>query len=1133
MQNSVSTSTPISGIITDLLIQIWSHVVSILSLRLTWVVILGVFFVCILIKVLKWYRQKKRGLLTTSLKKQSEVMRKDLKRPFYKDFFEQIYYPSWFSLLFVLVSFVILFVLSRITSFWFISFSGLAFDTSSQYQNLIAIHAGVGAIVFALLIFVAESLRDDETKDRARVLLRESFLFPLTVSEIVSFFIFIWGDVNVLGILPSIIVAILTIVSLWRLLEVLLSKSKFAAKRLKLLKERIDRSINSAINERLGDNLFIQSFGEDKIELKYNPFSLDGNEKSGRHSFYADKVGVVVDIRLDKLDELGKLIESEANGNGFSFYKNKPKPQQAAPEGNLSEFAERVVYAHSDKHYVHKKYRDTIDEEDKLIVSVDGDAVKDKAVLARISKLSKELFMIKPGENFSDEMKLEIEGLEGQFIEAINNKRSDKVVELSKTYINLAESFLKAINQYGGGYTYDQAKTERGSLFGGWNEVRWIADSIRDIFEAAIQINDRKILLSVAYLPIAIAIRAIKFKDQYLFQEFIRFPVQLYYLANRETEGDLKELMIDRSWRHLKEMSDYYIENQLKRKVDDVESVKQYAEFTTPLFQAFQDLLKASFDKKDFESFSIFLEQYSKIYNKFEADYEHHSSEYLEQSLIWITEKDQQELMHKKIEVQREREKTATDIKQKKQQIIFGLSGYIFETLRKDSTNSVVRKFYDEISKRLPTQLPTLTALYQSARTFEAGRLWNWDNWESIPDGEVHIIDVHSKLDRLYCVKALQVLAPMTNDSIMQITLPTSRDFAFLVEDRTGGHTIIAMLNEIQTSPEHWSYVLDETAVSKIDPLKKLLQEAKDEQEKNEDQYLQTVEVNPIKFEEFKAKIKESFYSTARLRFVADKLGIYNKLLSEVPGKTVPSWGYNQLDNKAAFIENWHVHYGGWGDTYGDGLANSEDQLIFEQIVESVGVKKVIKKDGIVVEIEKAITEHKMINPVIIQTLEYLFEYDSIKRPNLFIEKYRRDCPKTPFSDLRSFIGVFKLGDRNVPVIDIFVRDKKLENTIIVTDLEKLGTFNQYAPIDKPEDAKDQYDVFFLRVDDLNKDVEQRNKILERNPDWLEKYSDKEGHLKSCVVVRLYEKFKFEIKDPNAGVCINIEKNSVAADQKI
>ncbi len=141
-------------------------------------------------------------------------MGKGNRKPSFRSYFEQLYFPSLFSVLFIVSISCLFFAISRMSSFWYFSIPMLTFDTSSQFQNLIAIHAGTGAIIFASLSSVAESLRDDDTKDRARVLLRESFLFPLTVSEIMAFFIFVWGDVNVFSIIPVIIVAALTIYQL-------------------------------------------------------------------------------------------------------------------------------------------------------------------------------------------------------------------------------------------------------------------------------------------------------------------------------------------------------------------------------------------------------------------------------------------------------------------------------------------------------------------------------------------------------------------------------------------------------------------------------------------------------------------------------------------------------------------------------------------------------------------------------------------------------------------------------------------------------------------------------------------------------------------------------------------------------
>lgn len=1102
----------------------------------TFLIILVITLICFWFRN---FRKHRSNLLSSKIEEEVKKMAGgDIKRKSYEYYLEQLYFPSKISLGVVFLCFIILFVLSRITPFWPFPLSILQYDTSAQFQNLIAIHAGIGAIIFALLIFVAESLRDD-TKDRARVLLRESFLFPLTVSEIISFFIFIWGHVNFFSVVPVVIVGILTIMSLFRLLRVLLSKSEFAAKRLKLLKDNIYRSIDSAIKERLGTNIFLKKLDEDG--LKYNPFSPDEDDKATRKLFYVDKPGLVSDIRLDKLKELGNLIETVANENGYSFYENKLAPSGAvtgAADGATSTPKKYLTkYSLRNEPYIHKKYGDNVeiyekrnknsdrDDDERLILSVDISTIKDVNVFEKISNLIREIFIIKTDENFSEEIKFEIAGLKGQFIDAINERRVDKIETLSKTYIALAESFLEAIDRYGGGYSYEQAKKERGDLFGGWNEVKWLSDTMRDILRKAVSSQDHDTVREIAYIPVAIAIRAIKFLDQYLFQEFLEFPILLYFLALEEQPGELRKFMVDRSWRHLKEMSDYYVEFQLKRKLNDVGLIEKYAQFTLPIFLSFQRLLKTAFDNKDYASFEIFLNAFSGMYAHLESENNHPNAAFLEQSLTWTDDVDQKKIIQKQLVVQKEKEKVTKNIIDKKAQIIFGLTGFIFDKCKSNPLDADTKKFYEKIVGYLPNRLPEFTALYISLRNFETEDRLGWDNWEVIPDGEVHMIDVHGKFDRLYCVRALQMLKNMTNEQIESISLPTSRDFAFLAEDRADNHTLTSILNDITAHPEQWAFVLDTTAIEKIPALKGLLKKVKDQQEKSEDEFLQTVEISSAKLAEFKEKIKTAFYESPRLRVVAERVGIYHNLIDEDPGKTVPSYGYNQLDTKAAFIENWHVHYGGWGDTYGTGMANSEDQIVFKEMVDGVAIKKDITQENLVSEIEKVITENNYQNPIVFQTLGYISEYQYLKQSPSFMERYRKDFPKTDpdFRDLKSFyFGVLDFNGKKVSIFDVFVRDENLKNKIIVTDFAKLGVWNQYTPVDKPADKAHVYDIFFLQVHDLNKDTTEREKLITANPPWLNSQTNKEAYLKSHVVVRLYQKFKFEIKNPKAGACLNI-----------
>ncbi|MEK9147344.1 MAG: hypothetical protein AAB593_00280, partial [Patescibacteria group bacterium] len=942
---------------------------------------------------------------------------------------------------------------------------------------MIAIHSGIGAVIFALLIFVAESLRDDDSKDRARVLLRESFLFPLTVLEILVFFIFGWLDVNILSLLSVIVMAILTITSLGKLLSVLLNKPRFNAKRLKLLKDRINQEINSAVKERYANNILLQSLGEDKTELDYNPFTLDGDEQNGRHLFNSDKTGIIVDIKLNKLKEFSKIVESEANKKGFSFYKNKIiKNKETAGIENLVSQTSTTSLKQNDKQYIHKKYHDKIEEDHKLLMSVDLSIVNDPIIIEKLTKIVKEIFIIKKLDNFSEEIRLDIAGLRDQFISAIVEKKSGKIEELAKMYISLVENFLEAISKYGGVYSYEQAKKERGDWFGGWNEIKWLVDDINEIYRKATQSGDITIVRTVAYLPVAIAIRAINYGDQYVYQEFLRFPTLLYWLSLSEKDLELKKFMVERSWRHLKEMSDYYIENQLRRKANKPEEIKKYAEFTIPLFTAFQNLMKTAFEKKDKEAFSAFLDNFLQMYENFSSD-EGFNAEHIRNQIQWTDNPESKKVLEEKLALQEARDKVAEDIENKKQQVVFGLCAYILNKFKLHPNDEDIKDHYQSIVSKLPSNLKDLTKLYESSRNFDTERFWNWDDWEMIVDGKVHMIDFSSKLDRLFSVKALLILQSMTSEQITALSLPPSRDIAFMAEDRADNRTLISILGDISLHSDQWLFVLTQGAIDKIPDLKSLLEKAKKEQELLEQEFIKTVSISENKVKEFKEEILKSFDKGSDLRKIFNKFEAYNDKTNEEIGTTVPSMGYNQIDQKAAFIENWYVHYGGWGEQYGRGMADSEDKIVLGQMIEGVDIRKNIDKKDILTEISTYIESNKLENPILLHTLEHLTNFE-LKKNSIFFDRYRKDCPAHALNDLHSYEGIVKINDNIIPVINIFVSEPSLRNKILIIDLKKFISWNQYSPIDKDEDKNFKEGIFYIKIIDLNIDNERKEKII-------------------------------------------------------
>lgn len=1088
-----------------------------LSQKITWLALGVVLAVFILKKCRALYKQLQEESLVYRANKEIKKHLKD-KTFGFKRWIEQLYYPSWISVITVIAVTVILFCLSHIT---ISDMKMLSFDDSNHFQNLIAIHSGIGAVIFALLIFVAESLRDDDTKDRARVLLKESFLFPLTVLEILVFFVFCWWDVNALSLLSVILVAVLTIASLWRLLAVLLNKSKFNSKRLDLLQDRINQEIDSAVEERYANNILLQSLGEEKIELDYTPFTFEGEELNGRYLFNSEKTGTITDIRLDKLKEFADIVEAEANKKGFSFYKNKVKKgaETAGLEGVVSQTSVTSLQQ-KDREYIHKKYHDVVEGQDKLLMSIDLSAVNDPIVLEKLAKLVKDIFVIKKIDNFSEEIRFDIAGLRDQFIAAIVEQKNGKVEDLAKMYIALAENFLKAISKHGGGYSYEQAKKERGDWFGGWNEIRWLVDDITEIYRKAVKSGDHTIIRAVAYLPVAIAIRAINYGDQYVYQEFLRFPTMLYWLSLNEENVDLKKFMIDRSWRHLKEMSDYYIENQLRRKASKPEEIERYAEFAIPLFGAFQNLMKTAFEKKDTQAFNEFLDSFTRMYERFESD-QGFNSEHIRNQIQWTDDPEGKKILEEKLALQVARDKVAEDIEQKKRQVIFGLCAYILDRYKLNQIDTDLKDQYQSIVSKLPSNIIDLTKLYGSSRNFDAERFWNWDDWEMVADGRVHTIDFSSKLDRLYSVKALLLLDPIDSQVIANIILPPSRELAFMAEDRTDNRTLVSVLKEISSRSEDWLFVLPQSAIDKIPVFIELLKKVKKAQESSEKDFLKTVAVSENKIREFNQKVLDAFGKGSDLRKIFNKLNAYNDKTGQQIGTIIPSMGYNQLDQKAAFIENWYVHYGGWGDQYGTGMANSEDQITFEQMINGISLKKDISKQSILEEFKEYIQTSELKNLIVLHTLGHMASYE-LKHADVFTDRYHRDLPQNLLTGLNNYEGVLKIGGKNIPVVELFVHKTSLKNKILIVDLEKFASWDQYSPIDNEEDIEFKNDIFYIKVIDLNVDNTRRDKIIGENAAWLNEHVDKVGYLQQHVIVNIYEKFKIEIKDGDAGIAFNI-----------
>ena len=147
-----------------------------------------------------------------------------------------------------------------------------------------------------------------------------------------------------------------------------------------------------------------------------------------------------------------------------------------------------------------------------------------------------------------------------------------------------------------------------------------------------------------------------------------------------------------------------------------------------------------------------------------------------------------------------------------------------------------------------------------------------------------------------------------------------------------------------------------------------------------------------------------------------EKVGaLFSKSKEKFDDKNL-SWGFNQLDEKGAFIVQTHISYPEWGENYGRGLAQSEDRIGFDMLLRGAGATIESSKKEIFKTIEEAIDKARLKDPIVIHSLLSQLEFIGLEQTDIFFAKYRRDCPQTPYNELTAFSGALRLNDRIVPV---------------------------------------------------------------------------------------------------------------------
>ena len=237
-----------------------------------------------------------------------------------------------------------------------------------------------------------------------------------------------------------------------------------------------------------------------------------------------------------------------------------------------------------------------------------------------------------------------------------------------------------------------------------------------------------------------------------------------------------------------------------------------------------------------------------------------------------------------------------------------------------------------------------------------------------------------------------------------------------------------------------------------------------------------------------------------------------------------PRFGLNYVHPKEAFFDKWPVSYTGYGGSFGEQLAESENIEFYKKLVSENLEEMRIS------ELSKRCRELK--HPVLfasnISMWSYfgnLNEYETKWRMSKErISQYSEFNKNGETVSIPGFAGLLKYSNcKPIPVI--YTNRMANIKCLLLLDMSRFGKLIQYNPLNSGEDKSHKKDIFYYRVADFSKNTDVINDFLVNPPRWLKKVdeSEWEDHLKKNVLINIFQRFEFEIANDFVGYFIKLD----------
>lgn len=401
--------------------------------------------------------------------------------------------------------------------------------------------------------------------------------------------------------------------------------------------------------------------------------------------------------------------------------------------------------------------------------------------------------------------------------------------------------------------------------------------------------------------------------------------------------------------------------------------------------------------------------------------------------------------------------------------IIFIVAAYAFErgnetAEQKKSRESVV-KLLENYDQR------ELTKILVACVDKDYADDWSVDRFDLVADGQMHSIpDFGAKLKSLWAYLMMQRGAPPT-------------DIEYYDSDAIAK---TLTFSDGLSKPED-SYLVkhltDKASEPNAPELKELVLKFIDHRKQFEQTTLIDKPLSETKVSSFKAEVLKGYKENSLL------INLFSKARAvEFNTKAKTGFlglGWNQVFEKAAFIDNWHMGYGMQGDQHGSDIANKQNQNITSELL-----KDPVQKGSIeewLKELQKDKKEKWAVFTVGIGTWYYPHNYSKLLKNGRMSKDNR-----------------FKNVSQIMPMEYVF--NNTLPKGLYAAPVKDLGVIRTRESKAEPVS---------VNIDAYSHDSDLLKAIIDSPPAWLKKKgtkADQETFLKTMVRMYINHTYQYKVK---------------------